>query len=222
LARYRWATSFVSGREVLDAACGTGYGTKILAEAKATAVVGLDRSPEAVDEARKTAHPNSLFMVGDVTRLPFADHVFDVYLSFETFEHIEKSEALVEEARRILNPAGTFICSTPNRPVISPGHRLADRPLNPFHTREYDRDEFDSTLRRFFPEPLFYGQTFFSPQYISRLNRIGRKTPTLAVRIHQIRKILGVFRENEKRHRPIELPCDGEPEVLIAVCTTKS
>ena len=219
LARYRWASSFATGRKVLDAACGTGYGTKILAEAGATGVIGVDRSPEAVEEARKHAHHNSRFVVGNVARLPFPDNEFDIYLSFETFEHVEEGETLVEQAKRVLKPGGTFICSTPNRPVISPGHGLSDRPLNPYHTREYDEKEFDSILRRHFSKILFYGQTFFSTQYKLRLNRLGNKSPALAVRLHQIRKILGIFQEHEEKHRPIELPFRGDPEVLIALCT---
>jgi len=220
LARYRWASSFATGRRILDAACGTGYGTKILAEAGATVVMGVDRAIEAVEEAGKDAHPKSLFIVGNVERLPLPDDEFDVYLSFETFEHVEEGETLIEQAKRVLKPGGTFICSTPNRPLISPGHGLSDRPLNPYHTREYDEEEFDSILRRYFSKPRLYGQTFFPAQYKLRLNRIGKKSPALAVRLHQIRKILGIFREHEEKHRPIELPFRGDPEVLIALCTS--
>ncbi len=222
LARYRWASSFATGRKVLDAACGTGYGTKILAKAGATEVVGLDRSPEAVEDARKDAHPNSHFIVGNVGRLPFSDNEFDIYLSFETFEHVEAADSLLEQAKRVLKPGGTFICSTPNRPLISPGHGLSSRPLNPYHTREYNEEEFDSMIRRYFSKPLLYGQTFFPTKYKLRLNRIGKKSPTLAVHLHQVRKILGIFREHEGKHRPIGLPSHGDPEVLIALCTSSS
>ena len=53
LERYRWAAKFVAGKRVLDVACGTGYGTAILANAGATQVDGFDCSPEAVAFARK-------------------------------------------------------------------------------------------------------------------------------------------------------------------------
>jgi ubiquinone/menaquinone biosynthesis C-methylase UbiE len=160
--------------------------------------------------------------VGDVTKLPVPNEEYDVYISFETFEHVEDEQLLLEHATRVLKPDGIFACSTPNRSVVSPGHGLSDRPLNPFHTREYDQGEFDSILRHHFSDLLFYGQTFFPAKYTALLNRIGRKAPALAVRLHQIRKILGVVRENEGKHQPMELPLHGEPEVLIAVCRNRA
>jgi len=194
----------------------------MMAEAGATRVVGVDRSHEAVEEARKGAPRNSHFVVGDVTQLPFPDDEFDVYISFETFEHVEDEQILIEQAKRVLKPDGTFACSTPNRSVVSPGHCLSDHPLNPFHTREYEQEEFESILRRRFSRLLIYGQTFFPTKYTALLNGIGKKAPALAVRVHQIRKILGIFREHEGKHLPVALPLCGEPEVLIAVCTNRA
>src|SRR5208337_4385431 len=42
LERYRWAAKFVAGKRVLDVACGTGYGTALLANAGAAQVDGFD------------------------------------------------------------------------------------------------------------------------------------------------------------------------------------
>ena len=47
LHRYHLAARLAAGREVLDAACGAGYGSAILA-AQAVRVTGLDLSAETV------------------------------------------------------------------------------------------------------------------------------------------------------------------------------
>jgi len=86
LARYLWASREVRERAVLDAACGVGYGTAMMAEeGKATRVVGLDLSPEAIDQARKGCGQiqNVEFLLGSVEELPFEDSTFDVYTSFD-------------------------------------------------------------------------------------------------------------------------------------------
>src|SRR5689334_1297324 len=50
-ARYVYARQFCSGKKVLDTGCGTGYGSRHLAEA-AQFVVGIDNDSAAVAYAR--------------------------------------------------------------------------------------------------------------------------------------------------------------------------
>jgi 2-polyprenyl-3-methyl-5-hydroxy-6-metoxy-1,4-benzoquinol methylase len=66
LERYRYAEQFVAGKDVLDVACGTGYGSAILARAGARSVTGLDVSPEAVQFADQNyASATVRFLHGD-------------------------------------------------------------------------------------------------------------------------------------------------------------
>ena len=58
LIRYELAKEFVKDKTVLDIACGSGYGTKILAEAGAREVEGIDISEEAIISARKNYENN--------------------------------------------------------------------------------------------------------------------------------------------------------------------
>ena len=121
LERYRWAAKFVAGKRVLDVACGTGYGTALLANAGAAQVDGFDCSPEAVAFAKQTwALPNISFGAAITDRLPVPDGSYDCYVSFETIEHVEDDDALLTEATRVLRPADrsssplpTANCSTP-------------------------------------------------------------------------------------------------------------
>src|SRR4051812_29152909 len=81
LERYRWAGGFVPGQRVLDAACGTGYGTARMAEAGAARVDGFDRCLEAVAfAARNYARPEVNFAVAPVERLPVPDRSYDIYV----------------------------------------------------------------------------------------------------------------------------------------------
>ena len=55
--RYAFARRFVAGRRVLDAACGEGYGSALLAEAADT-VVGVDIDAQVVAKAATTYGKN--------------------------------------------------------------------------------------------------------------------------------------------------------------------
>lgn len=214
IARYEWARQYCSGR-VLDAACGTGYGSATLRGS--SSVVSLDLALEALAEARQTIAGLRL-LIGDMTRLPFRSGAFDTFISFETIEHVPDDRAYVTEARRVLRSGGTFICSTPNRRVVNPGNTILDRPFNKFHVREYDQDELQSLLGRSFSEISFLGQSGFGKRYVGALRMIGRRWRMAGVRLHQIRKLAGMPLERRSRHEPRTTASSEEPEVLIAIC----
>jgi SAM-dependent methyltransferase len=130
-ARYWWAAQAVAGHEVLDAACGTAYGSAILAAAGASRVVGVDLDPEAL---ASVAPPGNVeLIVGDVRKLPLGDDAFDVVVCFETIEHIEDGAAALREFSRVLRPDGVLLLSSPNRGVYPTG--------NQHHEHEYTADE---------------------------------------------------------------------------------
>lgn len=219
LARYRWACRFVEGQQVIDAACGTGYGAAMLAkEGRAATVEGFDLAPEAIAESQsRYASDVVRFAEGDVTRLPAADQSCDVFVSFETIEHLPNDEPYLAEAARVLRPAGRFICSTPNRRLFHPGAGLADKPLNPFHVREYEREEFAALIGRFFGKVEWYGQTRFGAFYTRRLADVGSISPWGAARLHQATKLATLSWVGPARHEPAPWLPDEKVEILIAV-----
>lgn len=90
LPRYRFAAKYVSKEdEVLDIACGTGYGTQILG-ASGKKVSGVDISRSAIDYANKRNKMDNVFFV----RNDFFSNAVaaDVVVSFETIEHIKVSD----------------------------------------------------------------------------------------------------------------------------------
>ncbi len=159
--RYHFAAPIVAGRDVLDIACGAGYGSALLAR-HAARVVGADLSPPAIEHARAryASVPNLEFMQADCAALPFPDASFDAVVSFETLEHIAAQEAFFDEVRRVLRPAGLVVLSCPNKVEYTDKRGVA----NEFHVRELYRDELAALVAPRFPHSAWYGQrpSFYS------------------------------------------------------------
>lgn len=154
--RYAFARPLAQGLRVLDAACGEGYGSVLLADA-ATEVVGLDISPEAVAHARaRYGHRTNLrFDVADCTQLDhLPDASFDLIVSFETLEHVQAQERMLDGFARLLTPEGLLLVSTPDK------HNYTDVPgvVNEYHVRELYRDEFEAMLASRFAAFRLFGQ----------------------------------------------------------------
>ncbi len=114
LERYHLARTYVEGRDVLDLACGTGYGSAILAEA-ARSVTGVDFSSDAVAYARKKyASGKVRFEVGFAELTTLVPASFDAVVSFETLEHLISPEKGIAEYRRLMRPDAMLIASVPN------------------------------------------------------------------------------------------------------------
>jgi SAM-dependent methyltransferase len=127
---YRFAGRLVRGGAVLDAGCGEGYGTEMLA-GDAASVVGLDLEPDVIDQAR-ARYPHVRFEVADLLELPFPEAHFDGVVTLQVIEHLHRPIEFISEIARVLKPGGTLVLATPNRLTFSPeGIR------NPFHTVEF-------------------------------------------------------------------------------------
>jgi SAM-dependent methyltransferase len=143
--RYRFAGRFVRARRVLDIACGSGYGARLLAEYGAQQTVGADISWDAVAAASRFATDTILLITADARVLPFFSDSFDAVVSLETLEHVSDASEFLGEIRRVLKSDGLAIISTPLND--GPG-RFA--PTNRFHNREYNRREFVALLSEHF------------------------------------------------------------------------
>lgn len=155
--RYYSVLPLVKGKRVLDAACGEGYGSSIMASV-AGKVIGLDISQDAIDRASKQykEHSNLQYVVGDVSNLPFPDSSIDVVVSFETIEHIsvELQYKFLNEIQRVLVPDGYVIMSTPNKAIYSDLFNYH----NPFHIHEFYKNEFVDFLHQSFCNVKIYDQ----------------------------------------------------------------
>lgn len=152
--RYAIALDIVVDKDVLDLACGEGYGSSKMAEV-ARSVVGVDISEESVIHADKTYKRKNLsFRQGSATAVNFPDASFDIVVSFETVEHLADQEEMIAEIRRVLRPNGILVISSPNRPVYS--EESGEK--NEFHVKELDFNEFNELLKTQFPAVNYYGQ----------------------------------------------------------------
>ena len=152
--RYCVVAPLARGKRVLDAACGEGYGSSLLAK-EASSVVGMDLSAEAIGHARlRYVADNLAFSQGSCSALPFGDASFDLVVSFETIEHLLAQSEMLAELRRVLVPEGVLIISSPNKPVYSAGGDAH----NEFHLKELTREELGVLLAPGFPEQRWYGQ----------------------------------------------------------------
>jgi ubiquinone/menaquinone biosynthesis C-methylase UbiE len=215
LKRYEFARPWCEGKEVLDAGCGVGYGSAFLAE-RARRVVGVDRSDEAIEYARRRyASPNVEFEVGDLLRLEQPDHSFDVVSSFETIEHLADQERFLAEVRRVLRPDGVFVVSTPRVDTTDAA------PANPFHERELSAGEFERLLRGRFEQVELYGQR----RRQTRRHRLMQRLDVLGLRrrltsLRPAARVLGTAPMADVRSEGIEIApgaLDGATE-LVAVC----
>jgi len=156
--RYRFGSGYVRGKSVLDAACGIGYGSRLLLDAGASRVYGYDISAEAIRTAqRKFKTEGLIFKRGDI--LDGLPEKCDVFCSFETIEHIEypKLGRYFDAVLNSLDKDGVYIASTPNREVRQPQSEMTQRPLNPYHHFELSLAELTEHLDRYFDRVEVYG-----------------------------------------------------------------
>jgi len=169
LHRYYAAAELVAGLDVLDLACGEGYGSAILAR-RAKSVIGVDISEQAVRHAREAYSANGVqFEVGRSDAIPLADRSVDAVVCFETIEHVaeQEQERTLAEFARVLRPGGWLCISCPDK------HEYADVPgtQNPFHVRELYLHEFIDLLQRHFKHVELYGQRIEHGSVLGPLDR---------------------------------------------------
>jgi len=113
-------------------------------------VVGVDIAEDALAyAASEYSRPNLGFVQASCTALPFTAASFDLVVSFEVIEHLQRWDALINESRRVLTAEGLFIVSTPNKNFYA--KTRADSGPNPFHEHEFELEEFREALGRVFP-----------------------------------------------------------------------
>lgn len=155
IARYQFALPYTEGR-VLDLSCGSGYGTHMIAKERKNVideVIGVDIDEEIIVYARATYyHPKSSFHIADATDPTLVNQLgtFDVILSFETLEHIENEQAILENYNRLLKPGGVLIVSTP----FGEGRGIPCG--SPFHVHQLKPEEFRELFHNY--EATFYYQ----------------------------------------------------------------
>lgn len=143
VAAYALAARACRRRRVVDAGCGEGYGLRLLADAGAASVVGVELAPDVAAHARAT-YPEARVLEADVGAVPLPDASVDVVVSLQVIEHVWDVPGFLAECARLLRPGGELWCATPNRLTFTPD---GDGPCNPFHHEELAPDELAGRVR---------------------------------------------------------------------------
>lgn len=152
-ARYEFALKFILPEDkILDAPCGSGYGTYLMSSA-ALEAKGVDIHRGAIEHAKEFfSSKNNSFLIGDVESLKEVlpeDECFDAIISFEGIEHLKHPQLFLKEAKRLLKKNGRLIISTPRKPHGSP-----------YHFKEYSLEEFKELLSENFEIKQMFGQIY--------------------------------------------------------------
>lgn len=152
LAVYEWVAARCAGLDVVDMACGEGYGVDVLAR-RARSVTGVDANPDAHEHARlKYSRPGVRFVRELVEG--YAEPC-DAVTFLQTIEHVEKPVDILRHFKDMLHPGGTAYVSTPNLLTLAPPG--ADKSDNPWHLREYRAEEFRAVCEQAFPSVELLG-----------------------------------------------------------------
>lgn len=150
LARYEFATQFIQvGASVLDCACGSGYGTQILAT-RASRVMAVDRDPAAIGYAQR--HHACLgvhYMLSSVEQLTLSTDTLDAVVTLETIEHLphDLCSRFLAGVSCWVKPGGVVVASSPmlrykdGQPFVT----------SPYHVNELPRRDLVRMLVETFP-----------------------------------------------------------------------
>lgn len=137
VSRYMIAKEFVNGKNVLDIACGEGYGSFLLHQWGASKVTGVDISKEAIQNAQiNFSHAGIEFICSNAEIITFEEK-YDVIISLETIEHVNDESDYLKVLKNALTDDGILIVSCPN------DHWYYDEnESNEYHLRKYTFDDF--------------------------------------------------------------------------------
>lgn len=112
--RYYWAGQYSYGKDVVEAACGSGQGLGYLN--------GISRSLETGDYSEKMveiaqAHYGDRINVRqfDAQNMPFDDQSKDVIILFEALYYLPDAKQFVQECARVLRSGGVLLVVTANK-----------------------------------------------------------------------------------------------------------
>ncbi len=147
---YEWAINFLKDKHTADIGCADGYGTQFLANYTKT-TVGVDYSEATIADARKkhADKKNLSFVSGKVPPIPLESESKEVVSAFQFIEHIAERKAFMQDVKRVLQPGGIFLCTTPNIKMS-----IA---RNPFHVHEYTFEEMHKEASEVFDSIALWG-----------------------------------------------------------------
>lgn len=174
--RYRFVASRCEGRDMLEIACGPGFGLGYLART-ARSVQGGDIDPDLVAIAQAHYRDRLNVRQMDALALPFEDASLDVIAILEAIYYLPNADAFAEEVRRVLRPGGEFVIVSVNREwsLFNPGAHT---------TRYFSADELRDYYRRHGFEPSVF--VAFPDRPAGFKTKVLRGAKRVATKLHLI------------------------------------
>jgi 2-polyprenyl-3-methyl-5-hydroxy-6-metoxy-1,4-benzoquinol methylase len=168
IQRHEFALDHVRGKRLLDAGCGTGFGSHFLAANGAKEVVAMDVSEDAMNEAKTHYKRDNLrYECQDIERLGSELGQFDVVTNFGSLPHLRHPEAFIDGAASLLVTGGKLIMTMPNGEVYPVDE--TGKPLYKYQFRTFGADNLIALLSPRFRDTTIYGQWRTHAGYLRKL-----------------------------------------------------
>lgn len=123
----------LEGKRILDAGCGSGYSTRLIAERfRPSRLVAFDLMPEQIERACARQGELAEFSLGDVTAIAHPDESFDAAFVFGVLHHVPGWKRALSELSRVLAPGGVLLIEEIHESFVD----FEDRFLFTSHPRE--------------------------------------------------------------------------------------
>lgn len=164
---YSYLENELSGRDVLDVACGDGA-DMIHYKNLGARVYGVDASNALVAKA-KLRLPDVDIRVGEFDKLPYADDAFDVVLSKYAIQTASDMTPCFDEMHRVLKPGGVlvYLVTHPFRQYFEKKERRA----NYFEKKIVNSTFFDGMIT--VQEPTHTVSEYLSPKFLADFDIIN-------------------------------------------------
>ncbi len=152
---YEELAKVMTGQIVLDAGCGTGVGTQILAR-EARFLWGIDSNPKSIEYAKQMFGSRVIkFDTINLIDPPKRERAnFHSIVCIDVIEHIDDYQKALNTLKTFFRPGVTKLwISTPNR---LNDNIQKDTPKNEFHVREWSIGEFYDILIKNFSYVTLY------------------------------------------------------------------
>ncbi len=141
--RYEFAAELCGDLRVLDLACGSGYGSEILARSAAS-VHGIDKDVAATDLAAATIGQRTGATFEACDAVAYLDRelseTYDAIVCFEGLEHLHDLDQVIGRLRHHLDKGVALVASVPNSKAFAEE--------NPFHLTDFGYEQAVELLER--------------------------------------------------------------------------
>lgn len=132
---------------VLDLGCGTGIGTRQIANRIKGSIIGCDVDEVMLATAISYRTKNTAYALGEASKLPFQDKTFDMVTSFTSFHWFCDAKS-IKEIKRVLKDGGVLCIVQPRHtaPFAGDLRVMLEKELGKSLPPKYKKADFQTLL----------------------------------------------------------------------------